>query len=119
VDLIVQSPHHLKRLVDTKSDLLNQDVAYYTRGKLALSWNAKVSGARFVQLDVTDDVSVAAAFAQIEADGGLDVVVNNAGIGMLALNGPAGRRVWRCRSTFSGLAGRCGLAAHCSQALVV
>jgi NAD(P)-dependent dehydrogenase (short-subunit alcohol dehydrogenase family) len=37
-------------------------------------------GARFVQLDVTDDVSVAAAAEQIAADGGLDVLVNNAGI---------------------------------------
>jgi NAD(P)-dependent dehydrogenase (short-subunit alcohol dehydrogenase family) len=37
-------------------------------------------GARFVQLDVTDDASVAAAVAQIEADGGLDVLINNAGI---------------------------------------
>jgi NAD(P)-dependent dehydrogenase (short-subunit alcohol dehydrogenase family) len=37
-------------------------------------------GARFVQLDVTGDASVAAAFARIEADGGLDVLVNNAGI---------------------------------------
>ena len=37
-------------------------------------------GARFVQLDVTDDASVAAAFAQIEADGGLDILINNAGI---------------------------------------
>jgi NAD(P)-dependent dehydrogenase (short-subunit alcohol dehydrogenase family) len=37
-------------------------------------------GARFVQLDVTDGASVAAAFAQIEADGGLDVLINNAGI---------------------------------------
>ncbi|MFH8596602.1 SDR family NAD(P)-dependent oxidoreductase [Streptomyces rimosus] len=37
-------------------------------------------GARFVQLDVTDDASVAAAVATIEADGGLDVLVNNAGI---------------------------------------
>jgi NAD(P)-dependent dehydrogenase (short-subunit alcohol dehydrogenase family) len=37
-------------------------------------------GARFVQLDVTDDASVAAAFAAIEADGGLDVLINNAGI---------------------------------------
>jgi NAD(P)-dependent dehydrogenase (short-subunit alcohol dehydrogenase family) len=48
-------------------------------------------GARFVQLDVTD---AAAAFAQIQADGGLDVVVNNAGIGMLALNGPDALRVF-------------------------
>jgi NAD(P)-dependent dehydrogenase (short-subunit alcohol dehydrogenase family) len=37
-------------------------------------------GARFVQLDVTDDASVAAAFAQIGAGGGLDVLINNAGI---------------------------------------
>ena len=37
-------------------------------------------GARFVQLDVTDDASVAAAAKAIEADGGLDVLVNNAGI---------------------------------------
>nr|WP_145485393.1 MULTISPECIES: SDR family NAD(P)-dependent oxidoreductase [Streptomyces] len=37
-------------------------------------------GARFVQLDVTDDASVAAAAATIEAGGGLDVLVNNAGI---------------------------------------
>jgi NAD(P)-dependent dehydrogenase (short-subunit alcohol dehydrogenase family) len=36
--------------------------------------------ARFVQLDVTDDASVAAALTRIEADGGLDVLVNNAGI---------------------------------------
>jgi NAD(P)-dependent dehydrogenase (short-subunit alcohol dehydrogenase family) len=37
-------------------------------------------GARAVQLDVTDDASVAAAVKAIEADGGLDVLVNNAGI---------------------------------------
>ena len=37
-------------------------------------------GARFVQLDVTDDESVAAAAETIEAEGGLDVLVNNAGI---------------------------------------
>jgi NAD(P)-dependent dehydrogenase (short-subunit alcohol dehydrogenase family) len=42
-------------------------------------------GARFVQLDVTDDASVAAAMEEVE---GLDVLVNNAGIGMVALNGP-------------------------------
>ncbi|MET9231365.1 SDR family oxidoreductase [Lentzea sp. NPDC003310] len=37
-------------------------------------------GARLVVLDVTDDESVSTAAARIEADGGLDVLVNNAGI---------------------------------------
>ncbi|MGI5380026.1 SDR family oxidoreductase [Streptomyces sp. CA-251387] len=37
-------------------------------------------GARYVQLDVTDDSSVHAAVKTVEADGGLDVLVNNAGI---------------------------------------
>jgi NAD(P)-dependent dehydrogenase (short-subunit alcohol dehydrogenase family) len=37
-------------------------------------------GARFVELDVTDAASVAAAAKAIEANGGLDVLVNNAGI---------------------------------------
>lgn len=37
-------------------------------------------GARFVRLDVTDDASVAAAVTRIAADGGLDVLVNNAGV---------------------------------------
>ena len=51
-------------------------------------------GARFVRLDVTDDASVAAALKQIEGDGGLDVLVNNAGIGLFALNGPDALRVF-------------------------
>ncbi len=46
-------------------------------------------GARTVHVDVTDDASVAAAAKTIEADGGLDVLVNNAGIEQRA----AGNRV--------------------------
>ena len=60
------------------------------RGRAA----AEELGARFVQLDVTDDASVAAALARVEADGGLDVLVNNAGIGLLGLNGPDALRVF-------------------------
>ncbi len=37
-------------------------------------------GARFVQLDVSSDESVAAAAATVEAETGLDVLINNAGI---------------------------------------
>lgn len=37
-------------------------------------------GARFVQLDVTDDASVAAAVQAVTDAGGLDVLINNAGI---------------------------------------
>lgn len=47
-----------------------------TRGQQA----ADALGAKFVQLDVTDDTSVAAAASTIQADGGLDVLINNAGI---------------------------------------
>jgi NAD(P)-dependent dehydrogenase (short-subunit alcohol dehydrogenase family) len=45
-------------------------------------------GGLFVRLDVTDDASVDAAAAVIEAVGGLDVLINNAGIeGRLPGNG--------------------------------
>jgi NAD(P)-dependent dehydrogenase (short-subunit alcohol dehydrogenase family) len=50
---------------------------------------AEELGARYVQLDVTDDASVAAALANIEAEGGLDVLVNNAGIAKRAGSGEA------------------------------
>ena len=39
-------------------------------------------GARVALIDVTDDASVASAAKAIDADGGLDVLVNNAGIEM-------------------------------------
>lgn len=41
---------------------------------------AEQLGARTILIDVTDDASVAAAAKTIEAEGGLDVLVNNAGI---------------------------------------
>ncbi len=41
---------------------------------------ARTLDARFVQLDVTDDASVEAAAALVVKTGGLDVLVNNAGI---------------------------------------
>src|SRR4051812_46950133 len=53
-------------------------------------------GARFVQLDVTDDASVSSALATIgAAEGRLDVLVNNAGVlGGEALDGPTALRVF-------------------------
>jgi NAD(P)-dependent dehydrogenase (short-subunit alcohol dehydrogenase family) len=63
-------------------------------------------GARFVQIDVTDDASVTAAAQDVEAhEGAIDVLINNAGI-----PGPYGdaseltaARRWPCTtSTCSG-----------------
>jgi NAD(P)-dependent dehydrogenase (short-subunit alcohol dehydrogenase family) len=57
---------------------------------------AAALGARFVQLDVTDDASVSSALATIdEAEGRLDVLVNNAGVlGDGAVDGPKALRVF-------------------------
>jgi NAD(P)-dependent dehydrogenase (short-subunit alcohol dehydrogenase family) len=57
---------------------------------------ASTIGARFVQLDVTDDASVNDALATIgSAEGRLDVLVHNAGIlANEALNGPAALRAF-------------------------
>lgn len=41
---------------------------------------ADAVGARAIQLDITDDASVRAAVRAIEANGGLDILVNNAAI---------------------------------------
>ncbi|MBZ2194598.1 SDR family NAD(P)-dependent oxidoreductase [Occultella gossypii] len=54
---------------------------------------AATLGARFVQLDVTDDASVSSALAAINAaEGHLDVLVHNAGVLDTALDGPAALR---------------------------
>ncbi|MBQ1047522.1 SDR family NAD(P)-dependent oxidoreductase [Micromonospora sp. C51] len=57
---------------------------------------AAALGARFVQLDVTDDASVSDALATIDAtEGRLDVLVHNAGIlGAGAMDGPTALRVF-------------------------
>ncbi|MGW1506298.1 SDR family NAD(P)-dependent oxidoreductase [Streptomyces mirabilis] len=50
-------------------------------------------GARFVQLDVTDEASVASALTTIDAaEGRLDILVHNAGILETEVNGPAALR---------------------------
>ena len=56
------------------------DVWIATRDEARGRAAAEELGARFVQLDVTDDDSVAAAVEIVAAETGLDVLVNNAGI---------------------------------------
>jgi NAD(P)-dependent dehydrogenase (short-subunit alcohol dehydrogenase family) len=53
-------------------------------------------GGQFVRLDVTDDASVAAAFAVVaEREGHLDVLVNNAGVSTTAdVTGPVALQVF-------------------------
>jgi NAD(P)-dependent dehydrogenase (short-subunit alcohol dehydrogenase family) len=49
-------------------------------------------GARFQALDVSDDASIAAIAASLEADGGLDVLVNNAGASFDGFDASVARR---------------------------
>jgi NAD(P)-dependent dehydrogenase (short-subunit alcohol dehydrogenase family) len=57
---------------------------------------AAALGARFVQLDVTDDASVSSALATVDAaEGRLDVLVHNAGVlEMDTVDGPTALRVF-------------------------
>jgi NAD(P)-dependent dehydrogenase (short-subunit alcohol dehydrogenase family) len=65
-----------RRLLDA-----GHDVWVAARDAAAGAETAQALGARFVQLDVTDDASVAAAVDTIRHAGtGLDVLINNAGI---------------------------------------
>jgi NAD(P)-dependent dehydrogenase (short-subunit alcohol dehydrogenase family) len=51
--------------------------------------------ARFVPLDVTDDASVEAALKEVgAAEGRLDVLINNAGVGSTEVTGPEALRVF-------------------------
>ncbi|HEY0248236.1 MAG TPA: SDR family NAD(P)-dependent oxidoreductase, partial [Gryllotalpicola sp.] len=50
---------------------------------------AKELGAHYIHLDVTDDTSITTALTHITTtNGGLDILINNAGIGLNGLNGP-------------------------------
>ncbi|WP_410665510.1 SDR family oxidoreductase [Amycolatopsis sp. lyj-84] len=61
---------------------------------------AEELGARLVLLDVTDDASVEAAAKTIEAEGGLDVLVNNAGVENRPVLGAAELTADELRTTF-------------------
>jgi NAD(P)-dependent dehydrogenase (short-subunit alcohol dehydrogenase family) len=64
-----------RRLIDA-----GHDVWIAARDEQRGSAAAEQLGARYVALDVTDDASVAAAAERVAAAGGIDVLVNNAGI---------------------------------------
>jgi len=76
---------------ETARQLIEQGHTVYVGTRSAERGQAAAAalGARFVQLDVTDDASVQAAMRVIEErEGRLDVLVNNAGIGVSTLSAP-------------------------------
>ena len=82
---------------ETAKQLVDQGHVVYV-GARAVERGAPAAaqiGARFVQLDVTDDASVRTAMEKIEdAEGRLDVLVHNAGILELELSGAAALRAF-------------------------
>ncbi|HLN16132.1 MAG TPA: SDR family NAD(P)-dependent oxidoreductase [Acidimicrobiales bacterium] len=82
---------------ETARRLINDGHTVYIGARSVERGEAAASelGGRFVQLDVTDDASVECAMRAIdEQEGHLDVLVNNAGIALLALNGPEALKVF-------------------------
>jgi NAD(P)-dependent dehydrogenase (short-subunit alcohol dehydrogenase family) len=83
---------------ETARQLIEQGHTVYVGARSIERGEAAASklGARFVQLDVTDDASVETAMGVIdERDGHLDVVVNNAGISATAdVDGPGALKVF-------------------------
>jgi NAD(P)-dependent dehydrogenase (short-subunit alcohol dehydrogenase family) len=82
---------------ETARRLIGQGHTVYIGARSTERGEAAASelGGRFVQLDVTDDASVGAALALIdEQQGHLDVLINNAGIGLMGLTGPEALKVF-------------------------
>jgi NAD(P)-dependent dehydrogenase (short-subunit alcohol dehydrogenase family) len=82
---------------ETARQLLEQGDTVYIGARSARRGESAAAalGARFVQLDVTDDNSVATALRMIDEEVGmLDVLVNNAGISSAEVSGPSALRVF-------------------------
>jgi NAD(P)-dependent dehydrogenase (short-subunit alcohol dehydrogenase family) len=82
---------------ETARQLIEQGHTVYIGARSTEQGQAAATklGARFVQLDVTDDASVETAMGVIdERKDQLDVLVNNAGISTTDVNGPVALRVF-------------------------
>ena len=82
---------------ETARQLLERGKTVYIGARSALRGEAAAValGARFVQLDVTHDESVATAIRMIDEEvGSLDVLINNAGISSADTRGPAALTVF-------------------------
>jgi NAD(P)-dependent dehydrogenase (short-subunit alcohol dehydrogenase family) len=83
---------------ETARQLIERGHTVYMGGRSTERGEAAATelGGRFVQLDVTDDASVEAAFGAVaQREGLLDVLVNNAGISTATeVNGPEALKVF-------------------------